>query len=146
MEVIPLSSSQGGERLGIMSGGPGGQKDMQQEARSRDLFPNQMTVRQNLWPYPTPQNPAFIRACPRPRSPDPVDGIRDKRGESVKPRVLSFMLLGGSSHLQPTCPTTSPRDGKTLLPFPLPLSAVEETEISSWPESSSVPTLSKRGL
>lgn len=64
----------------------------------------------------------------------------------MKLRVLSLMLLGGSSHLQPTCPTTSPRDGKTLLPFPPPLSTVEETEISSWPESSSVPTLAKRGL
>ena len=64
----------------------------------------------------------------------------------MKPRVLSLMLLGGRSHLQPTCPTTNPQDGKTLLPFPLPLSTVEETETSSWPESSSVPTLSKRGL
>lgn len=145
MEVIPHLLT-GRERLGIMLGGSGGQGVMQQEARSKDLFPNGMIVRQNLWPYPMLQNPAFIRACPGPGSPDSVDGIRDKRGESMTPRVLSLMLLGGSGHLQPTCPTASPRDGKTPLPLLPPLSAIEETEISSRPGSSSVPTLAKRGL
>lgn len=89
------------------------------------------------------QNPAFTRACPRPRSPDSVGGTRDKRGESTKPRVLSPTVPGDSSHLQPICPTTGPQDGKTLLPS---LSTIAETEISPQAGSSSVPTLPKRGL
>lgn len=64
----------------------------------------------------------------------------------MKPRVLGLTLLGGSSHLQPTCPSTSPRDGKTPLPSRLPLSTIEETEISSRPGSSSEPAVAERGL
>jgi len=40
-------------------------------------------------------------------------------------------LLGGSSQLQPACPTTSPWDGKTLLPSLPLLSTPQEAETPS---------------
>lgn len=128
MEVIPLLLLTGGERLGIMPGGPGGPR----EARSRDSFPNRMTARQKSLATGDAADPGA----------QTLDGIRGERGESMKLRVLGSHHqppCPSSSHrvpppatvslLQPPCPTSShrvpppasvslhsPRDGKTPLP------------------------------
>lgn len=98
-----------------MSVDPGGQGDVQRERRCRDLFPS--LIRQNLWPYPMLGNPTCIRACPRPSSPDPVNGTRDNRGTSMKLRVLSLL-----QHRPPPANTSHHEPSRWEDPAPIPTS------------------------